>query len=100
MHRGGFKLAYRPPFLRRITQNAYVHFANEDNLHKVKNMCLGQGLAAGGYGYDCHVFFPHLQVRNNNTTHLTDKQQTEWLNDIVIPALRGSCGNDILQHHP
>ncbi len=76
IHRHGFRLAYRPPYLRRITQNPYVRFRGK-TLHKVKNLRLGQGVASGGYHYDCHIFFPNMPLRVVNGTHLTDQEQRE-----------------------
>ncbi|KAJ9649808.1 hypothetical protein H2199_000587 [Coniosporium tulheliwenetii] len=40
VHRGGFDLAYRPPFLRRITQNQRVRI-NGHHIHKLKQLRLG-----------------------------------------------------------
>lgn len=98
-HLGGFRLAYRPPFLRRITQNQRVRIDGLE-IHKLKQLRLGQGSAAGGYGYDCHVIFPQLPISSTGETHLTDREQKEWIDQILLPALRSSCPSDIIQHHP
>ena len=72
-HRGGFNLAYRPPFLRRITQNPRIRIQGY-KVHKLKQLRLGEGLAAGGFGYECHVFFPHMAVKDGGETHLLDRE--------------------------
>ena len=95
--KGGFRLGYQPPFLRRITQNPRVLFAGH-KIHKLKQLRLGSGVLAAGAGYDCHVFFPSMDVPAE--THLTASQQELWIDRIVLPALRASCPADILQHHP
>ena len=99
VHRGGFDLAYCPPYLQRIQQNPYVPFQGTV-LHQLKNQRLGKGLAAGGYGYECHIIFPHMPVTQKLGTHLTNEQQQTWLDEIVLPALKVTCPKDILQHHP
>ena len=99
VHRGGFSLSYYPPFLRRTTQNPYVKFGAK-NLHEYKNQRLGNGLAAGGYGYDCHVFFPRMEIRRSEETHLTDEQQAYWIDQILLPAMRVSVSPSVQQHHP
>ena len=99
MHHSGFSLAYRPPFLHRITQNQRIQIQGYQ-IHKLKQLRLGQGLAAAGFGYDCHVFFPHMEVKDRGETHLSDKEQAIWVNHILLPALKSSCSPDIYQHHP
>ena len=99
VHRDGFRFAYRPPFLRRITQNPRVLF-NNHRIHKLKQLRIGSGLASGGSSYECHAFFPNMPVPGSSETHLTDDEQADWVNDIVLPALKVACPNDILQHHP
>ncbi|KAJ9653124.1 hypothetical protein H2201_009176, partial [Coniosporium apollinis] len=101
VHRGGFDLAYRPPYSRRITQNQRIRI-NGHPVHKLKQLRLGVGLAAYGFRYECHVFFPHMAVKAKGETHLSDKEQAIWIDNIVLPALRRSCGQrrDVYQHHP
>ncbi|KAI9851008.1 MAG: hypothetical protein M1824_002928 [Vezdaea acicularis] len=41
-----------------------------------------------------------MPVLHRDGTHLTDVQQEEWIDNIIIPSLRESCPDDILQHHP
>lgn len=100
VHRGGFNLAYRPPYLCRITQNPRVTFNNGLNVHKTKQLRIGRGLAAGGFGYECHVIFPNMTLGQTENTHLDDAQQTVWINDIICPALRKVCPAYVMQHHP
>lgn len=99
VHKGGFSLSFVPPFLRRITQNPRVKF-NGKWIQKLKQLRLGSGLLAGGFGYDCHVFFPRLPVSPGGETHLTHLEQASWYDNIVIPSLQATCPNDILQHFP
>lgn len=99
VHRDGFDLAYRPSYLQRVTQNPYVRFRGKI-LHWIKYQRFRRGLAAGGFNHDCHIFFPHLAVSNRKATHLTDRQQKAWVDRIMLPTLRESCPNNILQHHP
>jgi hypothetical protein len=99
VHRGGFDLAYRPPFLRGMTQNPHVTFAGH-TLSKIRNLRFGRGLRSGGYNYECHVFFPNMARRRQDLHHVTDEYQQIWIDDIVIPAVQASCPNDIKYHHP
>ena len=99
MHHGGFSLAYRPPFLHCITQNQRIQIQGYQ-IHKLKQLQLGQSLAAAGFGYDCHVFFPHMEVKDGGLTYLSDKEQAIWVNHILLPALKSNCSPDIYQHHP
>ena len=96
-HRHGFRLAYKPPFLRRVTQNPKVAF-KDHAIDQLKQLRIGRGVAAAGFGYDTHVFFPNCPVRE--TTHLTDSEQEAWIDHVVLPALRLSCPSHVVQHHP
>ncbi|MCJ1422055.1 hypothetical protein MMC32_008424 [Xylographa parallela] len=33
-------------------------------------------------------------------THLSTEEQRSWIDNIILPALRASCPDDVLQHHP
>src|SRR5271154_5707083 len=99
VHRAGFSLAYRPPYLRRIVQNQQVRICGYQ-VHKLKQLRLGHGLLAGGFGYNCHVFFPNMPIESHQETHLSDRAQSVWIDNIVLPALRSTCPSDIYQHHP
>ena len=99
VHYGGFSLAYKPPFLYCITQNQRIQIQG-DQIHKLKQLRLGQGFAAAGFDYDCHVFFSHMEVKDEDEIHLSDKEQAIWVNHILLPALKSSCSPDIYQHHP
>lgn len=98
-HRGGFNLAYRPPHLRRITQNPRIRIQGHQ-IQRLKQLRLGQGLAAAGFGYECHVFFSHMAVQKGGETHLLDRAQAVWVDHIVLPALEHSCSSGVYQHHP
>ncbi|KAF1980632.1 hypothetical protein K402DRAFT_17639, partial [Aulographum hederae CBS 113979] len=97
--RGGFNFAYRPHFLRRITQNQRVKIGGV-NIHKCKQLMIGTGAFAGGQGYYCHVVFPHMDIASQGETHLSDAAQAVWIDDIILPALRNACPSSILAHHP
>lgn len=99
VHKGGFHLAYRPPFLRRITQNQRVLF-NGYAIHKLKQLRLGHGVMSGGSNYNCHLILPHMSLGHDESTHLSSATQAVWIDEIVLPALRASCPPDVLQHHP
>ena len=50
---------------------------------------------------DCYVFFPHLPLAvNSDETFLSLAEQREWVDDILVPALRRACPFDVLQHSP
>ena len=98
-HRGGFSLSFTPPFKRRITQNQRIRFYGK-NIHKLKQLRLGHGLKAGGYSYECHVFFPYLPVPDFGETHLTLKEQAYWYDECVLPALFQVCDADLKHHLP
>lgn len=95
----GFKMFYSPPFLSRITQNSRLKFRGYQ-LHKLKQLAMGEGLLSSGAGYTCHVHFPHMPVSDQAETHLSHAAQRVWFEEIVLPALRDSCPVDIWNHHP
>lgn len=97
VYAGGFSFAYNPQFLRRITQNPYLRFKGYQ-VQELKQLRIGQGRGAGGYGYDCHVLFPNMPVAS--TTHLTNSEKKTWIDHIVVTALRLTCSDDIVQYHP
>lgn len=99
VHLLGFSISYSPLFIDRITQNQRITFGDYQ-VHKTKQLLLGYGLLSGGAGYKCHVCFPHMIVADEAETHLTLKAQKEWVEHIVLPALRYTCPIDITQHHP
>ena len=98
MYKTGFKLSYKPPFLKDITQNQRIIICDRQ-LYKIKQMRLGEGLHSAGFGYDCHLFFPYMptqrprrgqHIRQNggksNTADRPREQQrtielTTYLND-------------------
>jgi hypothetical protein len=96
---GGFQLAYRPPFLRRITQNQRIRLKGYE-VHKLKQLRLGTGRKAGGSGYDCHVFFPNMPIAPSGTTHLNKRAQKDWIDLVILPALRTVCPVNVSAHHP
>lgn len=97
VHTGDFSLVYNPQFLRHISQNPYLRFKGHQVQH-LKQIQIGQGQAAGGYGYYCHVLFLNKPV--TSTTQLTHAEQEIWIDSIVFPALRLTCPDDCVQHHP
>ena len=99
VHRRGFYFALRPPFLRRITQNARVTIHNLP-LHKTKQLRIGYGVGDAGLQASTYVMFPHLRIPVRGETHLTTAEQTCWVDDIIAPALRETCGHEIRQHWP
>jgi hypothetical protein len=99
VHKGGFSLSYKPPYQRNITQNQRILIKGM-KVHKLKHLRLGSGLAAGGYGYQCHVFFPYMALARDGETYLSDAAQAIWVDQIILPALRATVRQDILQHHP
>lgn len=98
-HKGGFSLAYKPPFLRRITQNPRILILGHQ-IQKLKQLRFGYGLYAGGFGYNTHIFFPKMTVGKSSETHLTDRQQQIWLDRVIIPSLSAVCPSHVVQHHP
>jgi hypothetical protein len=98
-HRGGFNLGYYPPFVRRITQDQQIRIQGR-KVHQLKNLRFGSGVFSQGFNYDCFVFFPRMPTKMNTDTHPTDVQQAFWIDRIVLPALRESCPNHVIQHHP
>ena len=97
VHKGGINLAYRPPYLHRITQNPRVLFAGK-KIHKLKQLRIGTGIRSAGFGFSCSIFFPEMPVTQD--THLSTEEQRSWIDNIILPALRASCPDDVLQHHP
>ena len=69
-------------------------------MHKLKQLRLGQGLAAGGFGYEYYIFFPHIAVKDSGETHLSDREQAVWVDYIMLLALKLSCPPNVYQHHP
>ena len=97
--KGGFNLAYRPPYSTGITQSMQVSMLGHQ-VHKVKNIRLGQGSLSGGYQYFCHVVFPHMPEGKKPDVHVSKKIEKKWIDNIVLSALEKTCPNHILQHHP
>ena len=46
------------------------------------------------------MLFKHLPLKSRGETYLSDKEQAEWIDRVVLPALRATCPPDITQHHP
>lgn len=97
VHRGGFSLSFKPRFLSTINQNPRVLIQGHQ-IHKLKQIRLGHGLFSAGFGYNCHIFFPHMKKAEE--THLSDETQAIWIDRIVIPALKRVCPTDVLHHFP
>ncbi|KAF6238778.1 hypothetical protein HO173_003285 [Letharia columbiana] len=66
----------------------------------MKQLRLSYGVADGGLGAATHVFFPHLPVANSGVTHLSNDEQSSWVDNIIRPALRDTCGHHVRQHWP
>ncbi|OJD30059.1 uncharacterized protein BKCO1_670002 [Diplodia corticola] len=96
-YREGFKLAYRPPYMRSIKQNQRVLIRSR-KLHRTRQLRLGTGTSSSTF-YNCHVFFPNMPVWNEEV-HVSDVFQKEWIDRIVAPSLRLVCPPDVVQHHP
>ena len=41
-----------------------------------------------------------MVIKEFGETHLYDREQAAWVDDIVLPALKKSCTPDVYQHHP
>lgn len=66
--------------------------------HKTKHLRLEYGISAKEHNIFTHVLFSHMF--SSDTTHLDEITQRQWIDDIVLPALRLSRFKHILQHHP
>lgn len=97
VHKSGFELCYRPSFFAGITSNPHRSF-HATQIHKVRNIRLGQGLITAGLGFQCHVVFPKMAT--TNTVHLNETCLKRWLDEILIPSVRAVCPIDVLHHHP
>ena len=75
VHRGGFSLLYKPLYSRRIVQNQQVIIYGYQ-IYKLKQLQLGHGISAGGFGYNCYVFFPYMPIRKDQETYLSDRAQS------------------------
>ena len=96
-----FKFVYNAVWTRRLTQSLHVGLKTSDGLlspHKVKHICIGR--SSLGDGYNVYIFFPmmHKYANTNNNrrnnrpaagtgVHLTDDEQREWIDDIVVPCV-------------
>ncbi len=98
-HKDSFWLSFYPSYLQAITQNQRVKI-NGHALHKVKQLYLGAGARSLGFGYKCHVFFPHLKVDEEHENHLQDTEQEYWIDNIVLPSLREHLPGHQLHHLP
>ena len=43
--------------------------------------------------------FSYMRVFTEGETHLTNAQQTIWIDNIILSVLRQSCSEHVLQHH-
>jgi len=114
--KGGFRLQYKPPYLAGFRRNANATFAGH-SVHRLKNIQFGTSLLAQGFGYECHVVFPHMplkverEVRPHHIQdihrtevtkdiHLNDEEQRYWIDRIVFPAVRHVLPHTLRQHLP
>ena len=94
----GFKLLCMPSFFQSINQDAFVSFAGHKQIHRMKHMQFGQGFMSNHL--NCHIFFPHLQIKDKGEAYLTHREQEVWFDQVVIPSLKEVADTDILQHWP
>lgn len=96
---GGFKISYYPLFATGTTTNLHIKVGGH-HLHHTRNLWLGH--SGHGYSWSVHIYFPPIKYtrRSKDTLHLTDCQQEAWVNDVLLPSLRESCPEDVVDHHP
>ena len=95
-----FRFVYQTVYYRRLTQSVHIGIETEGGrmrpLHTVKHMRIGCSSASNGY--NIFVAFPNMQQMTSRTgepsCHLTDREQQEWIDTIVLPCLREAYGDD------
>jgi hypothetical protein len=97
-YRFGFNLFYIPSFLSREKRTQHVTLDDGCKVYECKNLCLGAGVLAEGT-FRTHVVFRHMSTAQTGTG-LTDEEQKFWIDDIVLPVLRKTFDDDVVQHHP
>jgi hypothetical protein len=97
-YRFGFNISYIPSFLSRETQGQHITFDGGCEVYKCKNLCLGTAALAEGT-FRTYMVFRHMSTARTGTG-LTDEEQKIWIDDIVLPVLRRTFDDDVVQHHP
>jgi hypothetical protein len=97
-YRFGFNLFYIPSFLARETRTQHLTLDGGCKADECKNLCLGAGVLAEGT-FRTYVVFRYMSTAQTGTG-LTDEEQKFWIDDIVLPVLRKTFDDDVMQHHP
>lgn len=91
-----FSLSFVPRYMRQIRQSMVVEMGSVD-VTKCKHVEFGRPTTTSALV--TYAVFPHMDTSVQNN-FLNQEQQTTWLNNIVIPSLRSSCEQDLLQYIP
>ena len=111
----GFDFVYKAVYTRRLQQSLHISLTTSAGgeprpLHLIKHMRIGSSTRSDGYSV--YIAFPHMEQTTNAAgepgVHLTDPEQAEWIDDIVIPCRDRAYGapedanllSKIRQHHP
>jgi hypothetical protein len=97
VHKGGFRLSYRPLYLYTVSQDQGVTFGGH-RLDANKHVQWGKGAAAGTFGYSTYIVFPNLP--RTQSAHLSDEELQVWTDKIMLPAISIVYSEDVLHHHP
>lgn len=74
VHEDEFYLSYWFSYMQRVTQNSCVFF-NDYVIHKLKNLQLEQRVLIAELNYNTYVFFSHMFIDHDKSTHLINKLQ-------------------------
>jgi len=96
-HRQGFWISFYSRFSKQISQDQYLRF-NGVKPYKCKHLRLGFGEAS--IGWDTYVLFPRMPLGPTKVTHLTDEEQSVWVNEVTLAACRGTQSPRTLQRMP
>jgi len=99
IHREGFNLSLYPKATKTVVQDTYVRFFERFTLHKCKHLRLGEGIRSSGWS--TYIAFPNIPIANAySSMHLTDDDQRNWVENIILPSLRDILGTSLLQRIP
>lgn len=108
----GIDITFAPQFVRNIQSNLHVQlnvpmqstsegrndFITNRSLHLIPHFYLGRVCSI--FPIDIYCFLPSLYQYNTGTNFLNERQLSQIIDHIILPAVYDSCPADLLQHYP
>lgn len=93
----GLYLSYFPNPTRNLRTNLHV-FHEGKALQYIPYFRLGSGRQSPDFGV--YVFFPQMSFAFCATSYLTTDQRRQWVDRLLLPAIREVCPQDVVQYQP